>query len=780
MDKKKNDESSIMSSECTDKNDMNEKGKIIRNGSALNEYNICNSSAMILESEDKRKIAIGKRTQTIQKNNVYYLYDRQKKEGEREGGNLRNGNSSEGTKENSVDNNGATDRRQMRNDTNTNRSCSSSYNDNGSNNSNDSISSSGSISGNDGNSANGSNNSTNGIDYLNSSEMLKPNANYVSNIFLLDENRNRSNDLVNAANHNKEDINVINEKENYETLKLLEQETNDANNPYILDNTIRLDHMEKVKETSGVEFPETEQSNHNMNNKINNDKTYNNTCSIKSSTNFNTQNSINSTFVTNDLNHLYSRESTLKDYIINKGGNNTEVESEDGNEEFFKKKKSEKGIHKNNDVDVTEDSISNVESDNNMVNDENLKNDNNIVCDNSVIRGNDVVCGGTIRLKKDKGDEDIKREENNVNEKMLERKNSIFYMLKGTNTFSNIKKKFKKELKRHRELNNITEKRVYAEIFLQNQINCYDLLLEIRKKVPIWGEYESNFFFHWRKIMALSIEELKIYILIFRSLSIETIKHLNFLMLKIIIEELDELRKVHEPFYKPFIFTHNCMKYSDYTYEKSSDIYVNMNEFIQPWYMKNFNKSMDIKKFLSSLDILENQKQKSYIIQAMEIPSHIVSMCDTLCSEHNGEAINRDYNTTASSKGSKGNETNTGNVTNNADRTNTGNETNTIPKKVKKICGKKKENYKIKNLNTSINSRPKKRTGYYDLEIDGVVASFEARKGVYYDKSRKLWRANWKENGKIQTKGFSVNGKKEKKYIRTLDKAQCNKTKQRQ
>ncbi|CAI7722324.1 AP2 domain transcription factor AP2-HC, putative [Plasmodium vivax] len=290
----------------------------------------------------------------------------------------------------------------------------------------------------------------------------------------------------------------------------------------------------------------------------------------------------------------------------------------------------------------------------------------------------------------------------------------------------NFTKNYKKELRKYLELNSLTRKKVHMELFLHHQINCYDLLLEIRKKIPIWGEYEANFFFHWKKIMTICIEELKIYILIFRSLNIETVKHLDFFMLKIIVDELDELRKVHEPNYKPFIFTQECLNRYEYScpFEKSPDIYVNMNEFIQPWYRKNFNKSMDIKKFLNSLDILENQKHKSYVIQAMEIPTYIFDLCDL------EEAKN-------------------GITTPNGEGPPNG--------KVKKMCAKKKENHKVKNVNTAVNPKPKKRTGYYDLEIDGVVASFEARKGVYYDKSRKLWRANWKENGKIQTKGFSVN-----------------------
>ncbi|EUD69360.1 hypothetical protein C922_00223 [Plasmodium inui San Antonio 1] len=333
-------------------------------------------------------------------------------------------------------------------------------------------------------------------------------------------------------------------------------------------------------------------------------------------------------------------------------------------------------------------------------------------------------------------------------------KNIVGKEKKDNHSTTNCTKNYKNELRKYIEFNSLTRKKVHMELFLHHQINCYDLLLEIRKKIPIWGEYEANFFFHWKKIMTICIEELKIYILIFRSLNIETVKHLDFFMLKIIVDELDELRKVHEPNYKPFIFTQECLNDYEYSrsFEKSPDIYVNMNEFIQPWYGKNFNNSMDIKKFLNSLDILENQKHKSYIIQAMEIPTYIFDLCDLEEAKNGVVTPNAGGPPNAMLSPSV-----MATTTSVSSQNRVSNSPNDTSKKVKKMCAKKKENHKVKDSNTPANPKPKKRTGYYDLEIDGVVASFEARKGVYYDKSRKLWRANWKENGKIQTKGFSVN-----------------------
>lgn len=327
-------------------------------------------------------------------------------------------------------------------------------------------------------------------------------------------------------------------------------------------------------------------------------------------------------------------------------------------------------------------------------------------------------------------------------------------------------------------------------------------------------------------------------------------KKIDFYILKIILNELDELRKVNEPHYVSFEFTQDCINNGETKYVDSSDVYFNMNQFVQPWYLKNLNKSMDIKKFLNSLDILENQKKKTYIVHGMEIPEQIFNMYNTSkkkakkkkkCSKINtnehlydqpsthsdvplnnqlknnlqkksqNNIYNRDENRQAKNcKYLK--KTNTllnnehiNNMVSNLDNTKTKdiNKNKNINESVKKAsiknynknvknnnkkcdntndnkndnkCEKTTKDYEAKQVNKTLkknanspnNSKGKKRTGFYDLEIDGVISSFEARKGVYYDKSRKLWRANWKENGKIQTKGFSVNGNNIMKYMYKL------------
>ncbi|KAF8819284.1 AP2 domain transcription factor AP2IX-9 [Cardiosporidium cionae] len=65
----------------------------------------------------------------------------------------------------------------------------------------------------------------------------------------------------------------------------------------------------------------------------------------------------------------------------------------------------------------------------------------------------------------------------------------------------------------------------------------------------------------------------------------------------------------------------------------------------------------------------------------------------------------------------------------------------------------------ISSKSISKSENPRRRSGVCKIELDntGLVATFVTRKGVYFDKTRKLWRANWKENGRIHTKGFSVN-----------------------
>eukprot|EP00920_Eleutheroschizon_duboscqi_P035862 GHVT01086796.1.p1 GENE.GHVT01086796.1~~GHVT01086796.1.p1 ORF type:complete len:456 (+),score=62.68 GHVT01086796.1:142-1509(+) len=47
---------------------------------------------------------------------------------------------------------------------------------------------------------------------------------------------------------------------------------------------------------------------------------------------------------------------------------------------------------------------------------------------------------------------------------------------------------------------------------------------------------------------------------------------------------------------------------------------------------------------------------------------------------------------------------------------------------------------------------------FFDSEI-GQVFRFRGRRGVYYDRNRRIWRANWKDNDRIYTKSFSVKGR---------------------
>ncbi|GAW82526.1 transcription factor with AP2 domain(s) [Plasmodium gonderi] len=540
---------------------------------------------------------------------------------------------------------------------------------------------------------------------------------------------------------------AMNEYMNYETSIILDEQTN---NTHSLGNTMTLDDGDYLKETNVNKIINTENETKNKNYKVKTVMTE----SIHDADNPNNlpnDNGLTTIHVSNNYHYPNIHENIINQNIREEKSRFSNTDDENEGEEFSEKNKENKGKDKN--IFACKNLVG---TNKEVVYDEDMSKDKSILRRRSSMpslcrsKSEEILrVVDSTYLKSEKEDSTEKYSEGNANvETEFERKQHMLNEEENEDNCcsENIDKIYEEDLRRCLELNNLTRKKVHMELFLHHQINCYDLLLEIRKKIPIWGEYEANFYFHWKKIMTICIEELKIYILIFRSLSIGTVKHLDFFMLKIIIEELDELRKVHEPNYKPFTFTQECLNYSDYanSYEQNPDIYVNMNKCIQPWYVKNFNKSMDIKKFLNSLDILENQKHKSYIIQAMEIPNYIFDLCDMEEGAESGAP-----NGAGSSKEEP--------AKNKMHSINRNIATNDAQKKVKKTCKKKKENQKMKSLNTSINSKPKKRTGHYDLEIDGVVASFEARKGVYYDKSRKLWRANWKENGKIQTKGFSVN-----------------------
>ncbi|CAD2111559.1 transcription factor with AP2 domain(s), putative [Plasmodium vinckei petteri] len=500
-------------------------------------------------------------------------------------------------------------------------------------------------------------------------------------------------------------------------------------------------------------------------------------------------NMLNST--NNDLNGLYSYESTLKDYEKDDGAN-TDIESEEDALAQLHIDLEEKERHKNvkrkyweiNQNDIVDDKINNIYR--------GSRNNKNYTCSQKIQMeyAYEAYAENNMNLKDEKeGKEGNTHSEQNKNTHIRTLqfhkgdKNLFFHFFNGYN------KDYTNGSKR--------KKYAYMKEFVQHQINFYDFLLEIHKNVPLWGEYESNFFFHWKKIMEIRIEELKIYKLIFRSLYVESVKYLHFHILKIIIDELDELRKVHEPQYIKFILSESYKKNYESNFYKISNINPSMNEYIQPHHMKHIEKSMNIKKFIKSLDILQNSKQQPYIVQAIEIPSHIFNMYQNkfkdeinfsfFNSEHENNITIEEIKISANNQSLQKNTE----LKKNAEQSNglfkiksehfdnqkiennpelsanfyantkfargEENEIKSTPKNTQKMSSKKKENYKIKKLNSSINTKPKKRTGYYDLEIDGVVASFEARKGVYYDKSRKLWRANWKENGKIQTKGFSVN-----------------------
>ncbi|VTZ70180.1 AP2 domain transcription factor, putative [Plasmodium chabaudi chabaudi] len=500
-------------------------------------------------------------------------------------------------------------------------------------------------------------------------------------------------------------------------------------------------------------------------------------------------NILNST--NNDLNGLHSYESTLKDYEKDYGAN-TDIESEEDTLAQLHIDLEKKERHKNvkrkcweiNQSDIVDDKINNIYR--------GSRNNKNYTCSQKIQMeyGHEDYAENNMNLK----DEKEGKEGNTHSEK---NKNTHIRTLKFHKGDKNLFLHFFNGYNKDCMNDSKRKKYTYMKEFVQNQINFYDFLLEIHKNVPLWGEYESNFFFHWKKIMEIRIEELKIYKLIFRSLYVESVKYLHFHILKIIIDELDELRKVHEPQYIKFILSESYKKNYESNFYKTSNIHPSMNEYIQPHHIKHIEKSMDVKKFIKSLDILQNSKQQPYIVQAIEIPSHIFNMYQNkLKDEVDFSFFNSEYDNnitigeiqisankqsfqkntelkenTEQSNGLfkiKSEYFDNQQIENNSEFSanlyaNTKlvrdeeNEAKSATKNTQKISSKKKENYKVKKLNASINTKPKKRTGYYDLEIDGVVASFEARKGVYYDKSRKLWRANWKENGKIQTKGFSVN-----------------------
>ncbi|SPJ12925.1 transcription factor with AP2 domain(s) [Plasmodium sp. DRC-Itaito] len=661
------------------------------------------------------------------------------------------------------------------------------------------------------------------------------NNNNKKNIFLCDEkkddsendnrktSKNRNDDLKRSQNINDSmktaNGSIKNDKKDEEEYKKSIKSKNNKNNKSNKNNKNNKNnddgYMKKEDQINSIEA--SNQKNNNNNN--------NNECDTKYDANINSKgnannNHNNNSYINVDGYNDNKENDTINDKHNNNNMNNDKTQDECTNKKDINNNNNNSNNNSNNNHNNNHNNNSNNNHNNNSNNNHN-NNSNNNHNNNSNNNHNNNSNNNHNNNSNNNHNNNSNNSNNNHNDNSNNNNNN--------NNNDNIS--FKCEGNVFQEFNEFMRKKMWMEKYLHNQINCYDVLLEIRKRVPTWGDYKCNFFFHWKKIMELNNDELKIYILIFRSLCNENIKKIDFYILKIILNELDELRKVNEPHYVSFEFTQDCINNGETKYVNSSDVYFNMNQFIQPWYLKNFNRSMDIKKLLNSLDILENQKKKTFIVHGMEIPEELFNMYNSnknkakktqKCSKintyehlydqlstHSDVRVNnklkdnvqeksQNYIYRNENKQTKNckylKKTNTllnnehiNNMVSNSDNTkkkdinknrninesvkkastkyNNKNISNSNNNKTDNTCEKTTKDYESKqvnktlkkNANGSNNSKGKKRTGFYDLEIDGVISSFEARKGVYYDKSRKLWRANWKENGKIQTKGFSVN-----------------------
>lgn len=96
------------------------------------------------------------------------------------------------------------------------------------------------------------------------------------------------------------------------------------------------------------------------------------------------------------------------------------------------------------------------------------------------------------------------------------------------------------------------------EIFMQLQTELFDILLEIYNIIPTWGSFKENFYFHWKRIIgACNFKDLHAYRLIFRCLGNFRPSSIPIFILRPIIRQLDEYRRISEPEYSPSNFELN-------------------------------------------------------------------------------------------------------------------------------------------------------------------------------------------------------------------------------
>ncbi|EEA05360.1 AP2 domain-containing protein [Cryptosporidium muris RN66] len=356
------------------------------------------------------------------------------------------------------------------------------------------------------------------------------------------------------------------------------------------------------------------------------------------------------------------------------------------------------------------------------------------------------------------------------------------------------------------------------DLFMQLQTKFFDLLLEIHHLIPSWGSYKENFYFHWKRIIgASSVKDIHAYKLIFRCLGNLSPSSTPIFILKPVIKQLDEYRKISEADYIPtdldIIIPQNqplppvsvfqssqqislpaspigntnshfekCYGNKNYSPKSESDNSINLNQN-----NTDFNKINDfIPNLLDRNNLMppgsphnpasfllfsgdsHSQSQNAVTAAALLFGTRPSINTDSSLnsSSYCDKQISSGHTSITCLKGSElspditSNNLHTSTFTPSTCTSSSSlspsdygmagplmaafQHIQAVAAAAAVVSQNKNSPDRVKVDNNS--SQPPKKRPRRNGEIQGV----------YFDKIRKLWRANWKENGRVKTKGFSV------------------------
>ncbi|KAK9171002.1 AP2 domain protein [Cryptosporidium meleagridis] len=374
------------------------------------------------------------------------------------------------------------------------------------------------------------------------------------------------------------------------------------------------------------------------------------------------------------------------------------------------------------------------------------------------------------------------------------------------------------------------------EIFMQLQTELFDILLEIYSLIPTWGSFKENFYFHWKRIIgACNFKDLHAYRLIFRCMGNLRPSSMPIFILRPIIKQLDEYRKISEPEYSPSNFEFNpnihgnlatnsndpfAMLQNSHPVETSGHIKSKKEILIEDKIGRESFSDKCNSNFFHEV-MKENAKYSGLVFSGLNeanvIPFSLLEndIFNSVPSQGNSNLIDNICNSINKNFYYSINSQQNGSFTND-------NEKCPEDKKIKNDLIDRKEstltddNNSNEVINNSLvisnycNSSSAVSSPYgsvctaptlspIEYKIEGpIMAAFQhiqavavatavannsknklnsannlsneqntiqpkkrprrngEIQGVYFDKIRKLWRANWKENGRVKTKGFSV------------------------